>query len=84
MKKEEKEIERMKKCKTAEAREIRRLWRASGMPMDKFSEFLDIPANTIKAWLYGSRKPAPYIMSYINLKLEKLSETNSKIKKERK
>jgi hypothetical protein len=54
------------------------------MPMDKFSEFLDIPANTIKAWLYGSRKPAPYIMSYISLKLEKLSETNSKIKKERK
>jgi len=54
------------------------------MPIDKFAEFLNIPANTVKAWLYGSRRPAPYIMEYIHLKLEKLSETNSKVKKERK
>lgn len=72
-----------KRKMTPEGERIRRLWEESGMTRQGFADFLNIPCNSLNAWIYGRRQPAPYVIEFIELKLEKLKNENSKIRKVR-
>lgn len=69
----------VKEPKSEVGKRIRELQQESGMTTQAFAEFLKISVNTLNAWIYGVRNPAPYVVEYMELKLEKLKEQNKRI-----
>lgn len=44
---------------------MKKIIEQSGKTLKEFSEFYDIPYNTVRQWYNGERKPAPWIKKLI-------------------
>lgn len=54
--------------------EMNEILKQLGMNYKQFSEYYEIPYNTVRQWANGSRTPPSYVLKLLNEKIER--ETN--------
>lgn len=59
---------------------VRELRHKYGMTQKQFSEYFEIPFNTLQYWEYNKSKCAPYLLKLMIYKLETDENLNKKIK----